>query len=128
MNMSWLKNIVILTLHVVAQAPEVPQLGPEPKGEGVDLIFWILHHQLPIQSYFGSPTWLHRLQRSPNLALNPMERLETMIIEFYALKNNNRHETGTLLSFFEEMSTRTRRRTQSAHRPAGFAAGKKCPQ
>ncbi len=40
--------------------------------------------------------WLHRLQRSPNLALNPMKRLETMIIEFYALKNNNRHEIGML--------------------------------
>ncbi len=47
--------------------------------------------------------WLHRLQRFPNLALCPMERLETTIFEFYALKNNNRHEIGTLFSFFEEM-------------------------
>ncbi len=29
---------------------------------------------------------LHRLQRYPNLALNPMERLETMIVELCALK------------------------------------------
>ncbi len=27
---------------------------------------------------------LHRLQMSPNVALNPMERFETMPIEFYA--------------------------------------------
>ena len=27
---------------------------------------------------------MHRLQRFPNLALNPMERLGTMRIEFYA--------------------------------------------
>ncbi len=39
---------------------------------------------------------MHRLWRSTNLALNPLERLETMIIEFYALKNNNRHEIGML--------------------------------
>ena len=73
---------------MVAQAPEVPQLSPEP-NEGIDNDFWILHPHLPIQSYFGPSTWLHRLQMSPNLALNPMERLETMIIEVYALKNNN---------------------------------------
>ncbi len=29
--------------------------------------------------------WLHRLQRFRYLALNPMERLETMPIELYAL-------------------------------------------
>ncbi len=28
--------------------------------------------------------WLHRLQVSPDLALNPMERSETMPIKFYA--------------------------------------------
>ena len=28
--------------------------------------------------------WLHRLQMSPNVTLNPMERWETMTIEFYA--------------------------------------------
>ncbi len=28
--------------------------------------------------------WLHRLQMSPDVALNPMERSETMPIEFYA--------------------------------------------
>ncbi len=27
--------------------------------------------------------WLPRLQMSPDVALNPMERLETMPIEFY---------------------------------------------
>ena len=28
--------------------------------------------------------YFHRLQRFPNFALNPLERLETMLIEFYA--------------------------------------------
>ncbi len=92
----WLKNIVNLTLQVVAQFPEVPQLGSEPNSESLDHDLWILHAQIPIQSYFGPSTWLHRLQRSPNVALKPMERLETIIIEFYTLKNNNRTEIGTL--------------------------------
>ncbi len=30
MNMSWLKIIVILTLHMVPQAPEVPNLALNP--------------------------------------------------------------------------------------------------
>ena len=29
----------------------------------------------------------HRLQRFPNLALNSLARMETMLIEFYTLKN-----------------------------------------
>ncbi len=28
--------------------------------------------------------WFHRLKRFPKLALNPLERSETMLIEFYA--------------------------------------------
>ena len=30
--------------------------------------------------------WLRRLQRFPNMALNPMEKGETTFIEFYDLK------------------------------------------
>ena len=40
-----------------------------------------------MQTCFEVSTWFHRLQRLPNLTLNPMERLETMLIEFYTLKN-----------------------------------------
>ena len=41
--------------------------------------------QLPIQRCFKVCMWLHRLLIFPNLALNPMERSETLPIEFYAL-------------------------------------------
>ncbi len=67
------------TLHVVAQAPEVPQLGPEPDGEVGAHDCLVLCPQLLIRSYFGPSMRLHRLQRFPNLALYPMEKLETMI-------------------------------------------------
>ncbi len=59
----------------------------------------------------------------PQLGPEPDGEVGDHDFEFYSLKNNNRHEINTLLKFFEEMSRR-RRRTQSARRPAGFAAGK----
>ena len=65
---------------MVAQAPKFPQLGPERDGEVGN------HDHCYAPGYprcFEGPTWLHRLQRFPNLALNPMERFGTMSIEFY---------------------------------------------
>ncbi len=37
-----------------------------------------------ILKFFEAPTLLHRLQRFPSLALNSLERSETMLTEFYA--------------------------------------------
>ncbi len=37
---------------------------------------------------------------SPDLALNPMERLETMFIMFYYLRNLNNYDFDLLLQFF----------------------------
>ncbi len=39
---------------------------------------------------------MHRLQKFPNLALNPMERSETMPIEFYAPNNLNAHDINSV--------------------------------
>ncbi len=68
----------------------------------------------------------------PNLALNPLEKLDTII---FCYSNPSKTKIDMMLASYlsshEEMSTtittkRTRTRTtQSGDRPAGFAAGKK---
>ncbi len=55
---------------------------------------------------------MHRLQMFPNLALNPMERKDNIICEFYTLKNHNKHGVEKLLKLFMEVMLRTKKMTQ----------------
>ena len=48
----------------------------------------------------------------PNLALNPMERKDNIICEFYTLKNHNKHGVEKLLKLFMEVMLRTKKMTQ----------------
>ncbi len=46
---------------------------------------------------------MHRVQRFPNLTLNPMERLEIILIEFNTLKNLFGNISIPLLDLSEQM-------------------------